>query len=84
MSKVVIHIDTDKDGQDAVTSALNGHKFRGALWEILTNKRKQIVEWQFEDNGMSAQAEGAEAVFNAIWEELETWGVDGLIKNDTL
>ena len=84
MTKVVIHIDTEKDGQDAVTSALNGFKFRGVLWELLINKRKEIIEWKFEDAGLAAQAEGADAVFEAIWEELESWGIDGLIKNETL
>lgn len=82
--KIQINIDTEKDGQDAVTSALNGYKFRGVLFDILHNKRKEIVEWRFEDQGKPAQAEGAQAVFDAIWEELESWGIDGLIKNENV
>ena len=76
--KVVLEFDIQGDSEDTnehVQDALNGYKYKAILWELLHNKRKEIIEWKFEDNGMAAQAEEAEAVFDAIREELETMGL---------
>ncbi len=80
--KVIIEIETEAEGMDAVTSALNGHKFRAILFEMVCNKRKQIVRWEFEDNDKFLQAEGAQRVFDVLAEEIAARGVAGLIDND--